>query len=293
VTFAPPPDRAARSDDGRRDLRSPAEAAAIAGALVLEAGDARAVVSPADGGRLASVVVDGRELLVTASADGPIQWGCYPMAPWAGRVRDGRFTFEGREHALPLGLPPHAIHGVVYDRPWGVDDPTSISIELDERWPFRGRVAQRFALDADGLDVTMTLEADEPMPVVLGWHPWFRRTLTDGDEPVRLRFAADEMLVRDAQGIPTGARVPPPPGPWDDVFTAVRDGPGLDWPGRLRLELASSCGWWVVYSEPGHAICVEPQSGPPDAVNQGPGAAAIVRPGEPLVHTMRWRWARP
>ncbi len=34
----------------------------------------------------------------------------------------------------------------------------------------------------------MALEADEPMPAVLGWHPWFRRTLADGDEPVRLRL---------------------------------------------------------------------------------------------------------
>ena len=94
-------------------------------------------------------------------------------------------------------------------------------MELDERWPFRGRVTQRFALDADGLEVAMTLEADEPMPAVLGWHPWFRRVLAEGDEPVTLAFAADEMLVRDEEGIPTGERMAPPPGPWDDAFTGT------------------------------------------------------------------------
>lgn len=267
------------------------------GELVLEAGDARAVVSPADGGRLASLVVAGTELLVNDHRDDPLTWGSYPMAPWAGRIRHGRFAFAGRAYELPLGLPPHAIHGVVYDRPWRVDDSTTISIDLDERWPFPGRVRQRFALDEHGLEVSMTLEADAEMPVVLGWHPWFRRVLVAGERPVALRFEADAMLVRDGEGMPGGEWARPTPGPWDDAFTGIRTGPVLEWPGRLRLELTSSCSWWVVYSLPAHAICVEPQSGPPDAVNLAPTAAnlgpQVVHPGAPLTHTMRWRWTRP
>lgn len=257
--------------------------------LELEAGGARALVLPADGGRLGSLRVDGRELLVTGSPDGPIHWGSYPMAPWAGRIRHGRFAFDGRTHRLPLGLPPHAIHGLVYDRPWQVDGPDRISAELDGRWPFRGRVRQRFELDEGSLTVTLELEADEPMPAVVGWHPWFRRVLGAGDPPAVLRFRADQMLVRDGEGIPTGERVPPTAGPWDDAFTGVREDPELAWPGRLRLRIESSCPWWVVYSEPAHAICVEPQSGPPDGLNLAP---EVVTPGRPLVHRMRWTWIR-
>jgi aldose 1-epimerase len=257
--------------------------------LVLEVGDVRAVVRPQDGGRLGSVVVAGRELLVTDREPGPMWWGAYPMAPWAGRVRYGRFSFAGLEHQLPLGMPPHAIHGVVYDRPWRVVDATTIAIDLDGRWPFRGKVTQRFVLDEDGLEVTMTLEAEEPMPVSIGWHPWFRRVLEPGDDPVVLDFVADEMLVRDAEGLPSGRRMPPSGGPWDDAFTGISRGPVLAWPGRLRLALTSSCAWWVVYSEPDHAICVEPQSAPPDALNVAP---EVVRPGSPLTHVMRWRWTR-
>jgi galactose mutarotase-like enzyme len=263
--------------------------------LRLEAGTAHAEIRPADGGRLGSVVVDGHELLVT-EGETPMAWGAYPMAPWAGRIRHGRFSFGGRAYELPLGMPPDAIHGVAYDRPWRIDDATTISIELDERWPFRGRVTQRFELDEDGLEVALALEADEAMPATVGWHPWFRRVLEPGDAPVTLRFTPDEMLLRDAEWIPDGRRVPPPPGPWDDVFTGVHADPELEWPGRLRLALSSSCAWWVVYTLPEHALCVEPQSGPPDAVNLasvspdlGP---AIVTPGAPLTHTMRWRWTR-
>ncbi len=195
--------------------------------LVFEAGDARVVLSPALGGRLASVVVAGRELLVNEGETHPMQWGSYPMVPWAGRIRHGRFTFRGREVTLPLGMPPHAIHGVAYDRPWEVVDGATIAIDLarDERWPFGGRVTQRLAMDGDGLEITMTLEASRAMPAMLGWHPWFRRVPAPGDAPARLVFAADVMLARDEEGIPDGRRVPPSPGPGTTRSPAAR-GPG-------------------------------------------------------------------
>ncbi len=256
--------------------------------LDLRAADARVVVRPERGGRIGSASVGGRELLVADGAGGPLSWGCYPMAPWAGRVRHGRFTFAGAVRRLPLFDPPHALHGVVLDRPWRVDGPDAISVEMDRRWPFRGRVRQRFALREDGLEVEMALEADEPQPAAIGWHPWFRRTLEPGGGSARLGLDAAAMLVRDAEGIPTGARVGPPEGPWDDCFTGLRSDPVLSWPG-LRLTLSSTCAWWVVYTEPAHALCVEPQSGPPDALNSGP---QVVDPSAPLVHTMRWRWER-
>ena len=258
------------------------------GLLELRAGDVRLVASAADGGRLTSVTVGGRELLWSNRNDGPYGWGCYPMVPWAGRIRHGRFAFRGRDYQLPISMPPHALHGVVLDRPWTVTAPDSMTIDLDDRWPFRGRVRQDFALSEDGLAVTLTVEADESMPAMVGWHPWFRRVLGEGEAPVTLEFEAAEMLVRDAEGLPTGERVVPPPGPWDDAFTAVLGGPTLRWPG-LKLELGATCEWWVVYSQPDHAVCVEPQSGPPNAANSRPDVAA---PGAPLADTMTWRWSR-
>lgn len=256
--------------------------------LDLQAGEARVVVRPEHGGRIGSVTVGGHELLVTGHPLGPIYWGSYPMAPWAGRIRHGRFAFAGADHQLPLAAPPHALHGVAFDRPWRVDGPEAISIDLDERWPFRGRVTQRFAVHGDGLDVEMTLEADEPMPAVIGWHPWFRRALEPGGGDVTLRFDAAEMLVRDAEGIPSGERTAPTPPPWDDCFTGLRADPVLEWPG-LRLTLSSSCAWWVAYTHPSYSVCVEPQSGPPDAANSGP---EVVQPGVPITHAMAWRWER-
>jgi galactose mutarotase-like enzyme len=62
-------------------------------------GGARIEIDLDAGCRLASLQAGGHELLVT-SAPSPIDWGCYPMAPYAGRVRDGCFTFRGRGYEL-------------------------------------------------------------------------------------------------------------------------------------------------------------------------------------------------
>ncbi len=265
--------------------------------IQLAAGDARLEASPADGGRISSFTVAGRELLVTDRGD-PMLWGSYPMVPFAGRVRDGRFSFDGRAYQLPLGLPPHAIHGVVFDRPWQVDDATSLSIDLGPPWPFAGRVIQRFSLQPGWLRVTLELHAAERMPASLGWHPWFRRRLSPGADragmgadhgsaEAELDLDAGAMYVRDADGIPTAALVPPPPGPWDDCMTDLRSAPTIRWPGLLELELQSDAEDWVIFTEPAHAICVEPQTGPPDALNLRP---RVVEPGRPLRATMDWRW---
>jgi aldose 1-epimerase len=44
----------------------------------------------------------------------------------------------------------------------------------------------------------------------------------------------------------------------------------------------------VVYDKPEHATCVEPQSGPPDAVNLG--VATVLEPGEMVQRSMTIAW---
>jgi aldose 1-epimerase len=264
--------------------------------LTLAADGVEAVIDLDTGGRVASFVVDGRELLVTEGL-GPIAWGSFPMVPYAGRVRNGWFEFAGRRWDLPTKLPPHAIHGTVMDRPWTVVDDRTIATDLGPEWPFAGRAVQRFELEAGGFASRLELHADEPMPASIGWHPWFRRrppSVTEstqaGAEPgaLELELDAGAMFRRDADGIATRDLVSPPPaGPWDDCFTDLRRSPLLRWPGYLELTIESDCPTWVVYTVPTDALCVEPQTAPPDALNTG---ATIVEPGRPLIAEMVWTW---
>ena len=273
------------------------------GGVVLRAGDVGLTVDPEQGGRVTSLRIGETEVLVTEGW-GPIRWGCYPMAPFAGRIRDGRFTFRGREVQLPLNLPPDAIHGTVFERPWEVvsqaADHLVLTIDLGPAWPFRGMVTQSIGLAPGGLDAILTLEADEAMPAVLGWHPWFRRYLDDrsggagtGSAEVELVVDAAAMFERGGDGLPTGALVSPGPRPWDDAFTGLRTSPVVRWPEALEIALSSTADVWVVYDEPVEGVCVEPQTGPPDAANLAAAAGqepAAADRGQPIAVSMAWRW---
>jgi aldose 1-epimerase len=271
--------------------------------ITLRAGKAALTIDPAAGGRLSSLVVDGYELLVTEGF-GPIEWGCYPMAPFAGRIREGRFTFRGRSYEVDRNLPPHAIHGTVFERPWDVTlhdvDSAELAIDLGPGWPFAGRVTQSTVLRHDGLDATLVLEADEPMPAWLGWHPWFRRSLRRMPDDTRsaspsayLDFSAERMYRRDSNGLPTGNLVDPTSGPWDDAFIDVARPPRLRWPRVMTLDISSTADVWVIFDERPEGICVEPQTAPPDAVNLPGDLVPIAEPERPVSISMGWRWSRP
>jgi aldose 1-epimerase len=254
----------------------------------LAAGGAEAAVDPEAGGRLASLVLAGEERLVT-EGEGPTQWGCFPMAPWAGRVRNGRFRWAGVEHQLPLRKPPHAIHGTVLDRPWDVvrADGRSVALEIDlgPDWPWPGRAVHEVSVAPNRLDLRLEVHAEgEPFPASCGWHPWFRR-------PVALDLDATSLWRRDASGLPTGELVPAPPSTagLDDCLTGLRRPPHLAWPDGVALDIESNCEQVVVFTQPEHAVCVEPQTGPPDALNLAPRVVG----SEPLVATATLRWGPP
>lgn len=259
-------------------------------------GEAAVTVSPENGGRWTSLRVGDLEVL-GRGGHRLLDWGNYPMAPYAGRIRHGRIEWNGRRHQLPIDLPPHAIHGVTLDRVWQVLDAAGHQIALrcdfDTRWPWRGHVVQYLDLDDTGVHARLEVHADdEPMPAWTGYHPWFRRRLTRG-EPARFTVTCGYQLPRDAEGMPsrTAAPVasPLPDGPWDDVFGDVAWPAAISWDDALRIDIRSDATYVVVFDEKPDALCVEPQTAPANAIESG--TADVVQPGTPLSMEMQITWS--
>ena len=279
--------------------------------LFITSGRATASIDTVAGGRVAQITVAGQPLLIDAdpSRSATITWGSFPMAPWAGRIRHGRFTFDGVDHQLECnhvdvvrGIQHrHAIHGSVHARRWNVEHLTATTVTMscpldgggggdgcdggvggDLNWPFEGTARQRIEVSDGHLDCRLSVESGgSQFPAVIGWHPWF-------PAPAGLRFAPDSMYRRDEFGLPTGALVAPTPGPWDDCFIAR--GPAIlvyDREEAPLVTIASDCDHRVVFDEPADTICIEPQSGPPDGLNIG---HEIVTPDRPLTRSMRISW---
>jgi aldose 1-epimerase len=264
----------------------------------LEAGNCVAVVDADAGGRVTSLVVDDHELLVQHGAD-VFHWGSFPMAPWVGRLRNGRLEFDGRVVQLPVNAQPHALHGLVTDRRWTITATDERSVELavelggaGDAWPWPCTVAQSVALGDDRMEFRLSVHAAESMPADIGWHPWFARELVTSTGPVaaELDVRGGRVFVNGADGLPNGELGPTPPRPWDYCFVDLSAPPAVRWPGVLDLTVESDCRHWVFYDMEPAGICAEPWTGPPNSLN-GP-ERTVVTPSRSLEATMTWAWRR-
>lgn len=266
--------------------------------LQLSVGDASIVIDPGAGGRAVSWSIAGLEILHRFGSHA-VEYGMYAMAPWAGRLRSNAVPTASGPHTLPVTYAPWALHGTVLDQSARVvstlqeETRAEVVLVTDEHpsWPWPMSVVTAWTLLPDSLTSTIEVQAEEkPFPVTMGWHPWFRREV--GGRQLAWWMDADGMLLRDRDGLPESFTAGVVPGPYDDAFRVPDGQAHLEWPGVLRLDVDSDGGWYVVFDVRPECVCLEPQTGPPDALEDRPWhAAQHAAPGEPLRLTVTWRWS--
>ena len=203
----------------------------------------------------------------------PGQTGIPFMGPWIGRLDEQAFYANGHRHAFDMSLGnvrgEVPIHGFLTATDlWRVTaleaTPTAavVTSRLEfyrqpawmRQWPFAHTVEITYRL-ADGvLEVVTAVEnlSAEPMPLSIGFHPYFQLTDTPRDE-WQIAVAAKTRWLLDARKLPTGQTEPTEvllPGPrvglrdysLDEVFTdLVRDGEGRStmtvWGKAQRLDV--------------------------------------------------------
>ncbi len=176
-------------------------------------GGYRAVVTEG-GAALRALEHDGRPLLLGFDAEAmPTGGRGQLLVPWPNRIRDGRFSFDGHEHQLPLSEPArgNASHGLVRWVAWTLEERTVHSVSQVYRlmaqtgYPWTLDLHVLHDLSADGLTVTVTATnlGAAPAPYALGSHP----DLTTGTGPVdrwELTLPASTRLTTDDRKIPNG-----------------------------------------------------------------------------------------
>ena len=107
---------------------------------------------------------------------------CFPLVPYVNRIRDGSFTFRGREVRLAPNMSgdPSPLHGQGWLNPWIVTarDAQCVALSFSHsagEWPWDYQARQEFALDEGGLSIGLTCRntSNGPMPCGLGQHPYF------------------------------------------------------------------------------------------------------------------------
>lgn len=275
--------------------------------------DVEVKVAPQFGNIATSMTVHGKAVL-WAPYPSAGEWVKHPGAmggvpflwPWANRIDGWSYWVNGRKYALNPDLgnihpsPKDApIHGLLlYAKQWRVTRAaaTEHAAELEssfefwrepalmEQFPFANTVTMIYRLRDGALEVETRVEnlSSEPMPVSLGFHPYFQVNDAPRDE-WKVRLPAREKFVLNERLIPTGEKRPNPyANPQtlkgvvlDDVLGAlVRDADG--W-ARFRLEGAKESVTVeygeaypvaVAYAPPGRGfVCFEPMSAPTNAFN--------------------------
>ncbi|MEO8133112.1 MAG: aldose 1-epimerase [Betaproteobacteria bacterium] len=234
----------------------------------------------------------------------------YPLVPYSNRIGDGRFTFDGRSHALSSNSPvsAHPLHGIGWLREWSVVSSAPDRLILvcahlptgraDAQWPWAFTATQTFALDDTALTWTLVLTNDdaETMPAGIGLHQFVPKT-----PRMELHCATKAVWRNDKRMLPVermkvpaewdfNARRPVGELTVDNCFAGWSREALLVWPERgwsLRLAASDVFGHMIAFTSPERdSIAIEPVSHANNAVNLAATRAdtGLVRlaPGESL-----------
>jgi aldose 1-epimerase len=208
---------------------------------------------------------------------------CFPLLPYANRIGNGQFIWNGHAYQLPLNSNPHSIHGIGRERPWQIEQSSlnAVSLSLshagDAAWPFAFDAMLGYRLDDEGLtvDLAITNKASESAPAGLGLHPYFPKA-----HDAALMFSAAGAWQNGPDFLP--AEYGPVPEDWKHETPRPVAGSNLDncftgWagtavihagPASLRIEASAVFGNLQVYTPPRNPFyAVEPVTHAPNAIN--------------------------
>jgi len=284
----------------------------------LTAGNLNVSIAPDCGGSISRFWHNGDadlELLRPASAEdiaanSPLGMASFPLAPFSNRIRDGKFTFDGKSISLPLnfGDHPHAIHGHGWQARWSVLAQSDRALTLSYRhtadlWPWSYMALQQFDLSPQKLSLTLSVrnDSDSDMPAGLGFHPYFPRTPGS-----RISANVDQIWSVDDEVMPLERVAPgddndPNKGikvnavALDNGYTGWQREAVITWPERnagLKMTATAPLNSLVVFTPPDEGFfCVEPVSNCTDAFNLAAAGDTdtglhVITPGETLSVTM-------
>lgn len=242
------------------------------------------------------------------------------LAPWPGRIRDGKYSFAGKANGLPKNDKegPNAIHGFVRARLWdGERDGatarfrTRIQANDHAGYPFDLDVVVGYELLPTGLACAFVAHnaGTTPAPFGAGFHPYIATPY--GVDAVPLQIPATRLV--EYQGLlPTGNIVALPDAldfrrarpvgplrlnhcltglvPDVDGFTRVRCGDVEVWMDRNFPHVVLYTGD-ALGPDARRGLAIEPMTCGPDAFNHANLGLAVLQPGQAAAGTWGVRLA--
>ncbi|MCL9967697.1 MAG: hypothetical protein NBV56_00080 [Aquirufa antheringensis] len=170
------------------------------------------------GASLIELNLGGLSLIdLPGSSDHPLASNPYHpsalLTPWVNRVRNGNYSFKGKNYQLPINEPAlgNAIHGLLARVPFTLVQKTESSVTLEHAYqgaepnypfPFTFRYTYTLA-EEGGLEITFMAQntGSTSMPFACGWHPYFSFPDTKAAD-LSIKFHPTSRFLSDSQMIP-------------------------------------------------------------------------------------------
>ncbi len=145
--------------------------------------------------------------------------GNFVLWPFPNRVRNRRYTYQGKQYSLEEVPRPeaHLVHGLVFDQPWQYEQPVatsssaSVTTFIDmtpdhpyyRSYPFPSRLSLTYTLTDKELNITYHVQnkGTQTLPYGFGLHPYF--SLLSGPEETLVSVPA-EAIMEAKNELPTG-----------------------------------------------------------------------------------------
>ena len=258
--------------------------------LKLSSKDLELCLDPKDGCRILNLKYKGVEILRQHDASKrAFQYGCFPMIPWVGRMKNGDIHFNGKTYHLYQNKGLNAMHGLAHFRDWQVleqsDSTLVLCYELKYPWPFKGKIFYKLHIKENTLSLKLKAISDgDIFPASLGWHPWFLKDpMHKGIDCLDVIFNAKTM-EEIVDELPTTRRIAVHEGPYDDCFNYDNFDANaiLSYKDSFKVKITSNCPALIIFDKQEDATCVNTMTGVPNDVNTDPKLVTPVSPLEAI-----------
>jgi len=230
------------------------------------------------------------------------------IAPWANRIADGRYSFDGENYQLEITEPErnNALHGFSGVQAWDVvaGEDSSVSLKTitgdQPGYPWSIQLTVRYQLSDSGLEMhfSATNLSDTRAPVGYAFHPYLKLPLSNVAD-WKLESSADQVLLvdpirllplesRSVAGTEFDFRVPTSPRSptLDNAFSAMKSKGGrfsaslTDKTHQLEINWQDTAKWVQLHFPAGQgseraSMVIEPSTDFPNIFNSPEGPMVL------------------
>ncbi|AWR98339.1 aldose 1-epimerase [Acidianus sulfidivorans JP7] len=234
------------------------------------------------GAYLYSFKKNNKDIILKGNEQRRTHGGMALLIPYANRVKNAEYIWEGKKYELPKNKEGNSIHGLILDKQFSVIEKSENYVTLEylldhPGYPSKLYIKVTYSIDQEGLETKIFIENKGGIksPLVVGAHPYF---IVKGEWKITPSKVSKCILENK---IPTGKieEYNIIQRDYDDCFIIPSNVTLESEYSRIEIVKDENLKFVQIYTGEPNAVAVEPMSGAPDAYHNNLGLI-VIKPKE-------------